>query len=257
MKRFYKMDTQSHNGLTIAFICNGNDHPTVINYHKFGKRYWDDSYMNGSKKGYYLAYYFQKKFVYIHKIIDIRKPSDRPQIMDWDNNRQILCLSDPLKYFTWNEWITGIGMNAPYTPHYNTTKTCAWSYDALQKHEKFSSFNFTHFKNSIEKGQTSLIHSIEEEEAKEERRLLELLKANRAKKAQREADGKIKELRHNRVIVIHNQIKSLQIKIDELAQQQRKLTQEAGEVERGERDGELTAGIVAKACEIQIITKAP
>ena len=56
-----------HTGLTIAFICNGNEHPTVINYHKFGQKYWDDTRQTiGSKIGYYFAYYFQKSLsIYI------------------------------------------------------------------------------------------------------------------------------------------------------------------------------------------------
>ena len=30
-------------GLTIAFICNGDEHPTFINYKRFGNKYWDDA----------------------------------------------------------------------------------------------------------------------------------------------------------------------------------------------------------------------
>jgi hypothetical protein len=144
-------------GLTIAFICNGNDHPTIINYKNFGNQFWDDSQNNNSKIGYYFAYYFQQKYVYIHKIINILQPSERPSSMIWSSNRQILCLSKQLKKFTWNEWITGIGRGAPYTPNYRMTHTGSWSYNELQNHSKYNTFNFINFKNIIENQPTTTI----------------------------------------------------------------------------------------------------
>jgi len=136
-------------GLTIAFICNGDKHPTVINYKLFGNKYWDDTQNNKSKIGYYFAYYFQQKYVYIHKIINILQPSEQPSDMIWEsNNRQTLCLSKQIKKFTWNEWITGLGAGAPYTPNYRMTQTGSWSYSELQK--KYNMFNFINFKNIID-----------------------------------------------------------------------------------------------------------
>jgi len=136
-------------GLTIAFICNGDKHPTVINYKLFGNKYWDDTQNNKSKIGYYFAYYFQQKYVYIHKIINILQPSEQPSDMIWEsNNRQTLCLSKQIKKFTWNEWITGLGAGAPYTPNYRMTQTGSWSYSELQK--KYNMFNFINLKNIID-----------------------------------------------------------------------------------------------------------
>jgi hypothetical protein len=137
-------------GLTIAFICNGDTHPTTINYKKFGNHYWDDTQNNNSKIGYYFAYYFQQKYVYIHKIINILQPNERPSSMIWESNRQILCLSKQLKKFTWNEWITGIGLGSPYTPTYRMTQTGSWSCSDLQNHQKYHTFNFINFQNIIE-----------------------------------------------------------------------------------------------------------
>ena len=137
-------------GLTIAFICNEDTHPTFINYKLFGKKYWDDTQNNNSKIGYYFAYYFQKKYVYVHKIVNILQPIDRPSDMIWDSNRQILCLSEQIKKFTWNEWISGLGDGAPYTPNYRMTQTGSWSYSELQNHKKYSTFNFINFKNIID-----------------------------------------------------------------------------------------------------------
>lgn len=136
-------------GLTIAFICNGDEHPTFINYKRFGNKYWDDTKNNKSKIGYYFAYYFQKKYVYIHKIINILQQTEKPSDMIWESNRQILCLSKQIKQFTWNEWISGLGAGAPYTPNYRMTQTVSWSYSELQNHKKYNMFNFINFKNII------------------------------------------------------------------------------------------------------------
>jgi hypothetical protein len=254
------MDTQLHSGLTIAGISQDDTHPTVINYHKFGKKYWDDTQTNGSQIGYYFAYYFQKRFVYIHKIIDII--SQRPTCMDWASDRKILCLSEQLKAFTWDVWVNGPGRNAPYTSNYRMLPTSAWSYSDLQKHNKFSSFNFIHFKNSIEKGQTLPNHSIEEdtegvdELAEEQRILLEQLKANQTKQAQRKALRQIEQLRSVRGLVIANQIHVIQKKLQEIVEQLDGLEKEKLAVERGERDNELISEFVAKACETQIRTNS-
>ena len=137
-------------GLTIAFICKPPNHPTIINYNKFGNKYWDDTRGNKSKIGYYFVYYFKKKYVYIHKIINILQPIERPVVMEWESSRQILCLSDKLIQFTWNEWITGIGIYAPYTPTYFNTQTCSWSYSELHNHKDFNKFNFINVINTIE-----------------------------------------------------------------------------------------------------------
>ena len=135
-------------GLTIAFICNKNTHPSYICYNIFGNKYWDDTQYNNSEIGYYFAYYYRQEYVYVHKIINILRPDERPKIMSWNTDRQILCLSEQLKKFTWNEWTTKIGLHAPYTPKYYSTQTSAWSCNKLK--EKFETFNFTNFKNIIE-----------------------------------------------------------------------------------------------------------
>ena len=65
--------------------------------------------------------------------------------MIWESNRQILCLSKQIKQFTWNEWISGLGTDAPYTPNYRMTQTASWSYSELQNHKKYNMFNFINF----------------------------------------------------------------------------------------------------------------
>jgi len=138
-------------GLTIAFICSKKDHPTIQNFQKFGDKYWDDTINNDSKIGYYFAYYYQKKYVYIHKIIDILQPNHRPiEMLDWVSNRQILCLSERLQTYSWEEWIHGIGNHAPYTSNYRNTQTSSWSCTELQNHKDFRYFDLIKFKNSIE-----------------------------------------------------------------------------------------------------------
>lgn len=168
-------------GLTIAFICKGEMHPTVANYHKFGKKYWDDGPKTFSKIGYYFAYYFQKERVLIHQIIDIVQPADRPASMDWDSDRQILCLSDQLKEFTWEEWIHGPGKGAPYSiGKYSNAQTTAWSYSTLQT--KFSDFQFIQFKDIVEKME-----------------LLRLAKCNELQALIEEVEERMKSLTHQQL----------------------------------------------------------
>jgi len=135
-------------GFTIAFICRGDDHSTMINYNKFGDKYWDDTPTNSSKIGYYFAYYFRQKYVYIHKITDILQPNQRPAEMKWESNRQILCLSNRIKEFTWEDWIHGIGFGAPYTPTYRMCQTSSWSYNHIIA--KYPDFNFADFHTKME-----------------------------------------------------------------------------------------------------------
>jgi hypothetical protein len=170
-------------GLTIAFICNKNNHPSYVCYNIFGNKYWDDTQYNNSKIGYYFAYYYRQEFVYLHKIINILKPNERPKIMSWNTDRQILCLSERLKKFTWNEWTTKIGLHAPYTPKYYSTQTSSWSCNKLK--EKFESFNFIHFKNIIEP-------QIEESEQREESEQSEQSEEDEDDRIIREAQERIK-----------------------------------------------------------------
>ena len=150
-------------GLTIAFICNGDEHPTFINYKHFGNKYWDDTQNNKSKIGYYFAYYFQQKYVYIHKIINILQQTEKPSDMIWESNRQILCLSKQIKKFTWNEWISELGVGAPYTPNYRMTHTASWSYSELHNHKKYNMFNFINFKNIIDQQPANIaINNVED-----------------------------------------------------------------------------------------------
>jgi hypothetical protein len=129
-----------NSGLTVTCISADKKKPTFQSFQKFGNKYWDDTATNKSQIGYYFAYYFQKKYVYLHKIINILSPRERPTDMDWSSDRNILCLSPILKEFTWEEWIYGVGLGSPYTPDYRTNQTCSNSYNELCN--SFSQFNF-------------------------------------------------------------------------------------------------------------------
>lgn len=203
-----------NSGLTVAFICSGKNHDTVENYKNFGKKYWDDTQRNNSKIGYYFAYYVQQKYVYIHKIIDILPPNKRPAEMNWTSNRQILCLSNQLKTYTWNEWINGIGFGAPYTPNYRMTQTCSYSYNEMLAHVKYCAFKFLDFKNIIEpqpiSGNVQLIvkdeeeeeeeyDDEEEEEEKDEEVLFEIERKRRQALQDEEDMKKLKEIRERKM----------------------------------------------------------
>ena len=128
-------------GLTIAFICLGKDHPSIVNFQKFGHKYWDDAPKNSSQIGYYFVYYYQQKYVYVHKIINITPCTMRPPDHDWVSTRQTLHLSPRLKEFTWEEWTTTVGLGAPYTPTYRMTQTSSWNQHELKKFD----FDFENF----------------------------------------------------------------------------------------------------------------
>ena len=83
--------------------------------------------------------------------------------MIWESNRQILCLSKQIKQFTWNEWISGLGADVPYTPNYRMTQTASWSYSELQNHKKSNMFNFINFKNIIDQQPANIaINNVED-----------------------------------------------------------------------------------------------
>jgi hypothetical protein len=73
---------------------------------------WDDSYVNVAKTGEYFGFMFYGIKVIIHRIIAIHPPSKR--LPSWSSNvgqsdRNVLELSDPLKEFTWEEWVENDG----------------------------------------------------------------------------------------------------------------------------------------------------
>ena len=235
-------------GLTIAFICNGDKHPTVINYNLFGNKYWDDTHNNNSKIGYYFVYYFQQKFVYVHKIVNILQPIDRPSDMIWDSNRQILCLSEQIKKFTWNEWISGIGAGAPYTPNYRMTQTGSWSYSELQK--KYNTFNFIYFKNTIDQQPANIaINYVEDaivEEDDEEAELMREMEIERKAMEERMVkrlkdikDKQIVGLREKKCDELKIQLSRYQDMIDELNVNQYKIEKEIKAIMIGDQDAEL------------------
>ena len=239
-------------GLTIAFICNGDEHPTFINYKHFGNKYWDDTQNNKSKIGYYFAYYFQQKYVYIHKIINILQPSEQPSDMIWESNknRQILCLSKQLKKFTWNEWITGIGIGTPYTPKYCMTQTGSWSYNELQNHVKYNTFNFINFKNVIDQQPANIaINYVEDaivEEDDEEAELMREMEIERkameermVKRLKEIKDKQIVGLREKKCDELKIQLSRYQDMIDELNVNQYKIEKEIKAIMIGDQDAEL------------------
>lgn len=227
-------------GLTIAFICNGDNHPTFKNYNKFGNKFWNDGKNNNSKVGYYFAYYFRKKYVYIHKIINIT--NETPEGIVWDSNRKWLWLSERLNIFTWDEWIKGIGFGSPYTPDYYSTQTYAWSYKELQK---FKNFNFVNFKNTIEQKVGSnniqlvidepvIIYETSLEDEEEE--LMRQIEEVRKKKLLRDINKKLPSLREKHINELNVEICVLKQQITDLRLQIIKKEQEQKDTNDGLND---------------------
>lgn len=253
-------------GLTITFISKEKNHSTIQSYNKFGNKYWDDTTLSSkSKIGYYFAYYFQKKYVYIHKIIDILSPSERPIDMEWSSDKQILCLSNQLKEFTWEEWKNDIGLNSPYTPDYTSNQTTSWSYDELQKHEKFKYFNFIKLKNMIEEipitsslltqgilNLNNLEDELENEnEYEDDRIIMEILHRKETKKLLKQ--GGISTLRLDKQaklkseeLILNHEKDQLLIRIYDIEQEIKKITETFKCVERGDYDDELITKKVEK-----------
>jgi len=101
--------------LTITPISRNPKSNSFIDYKEQLKRVnkleliwcWDDSRFNKAKKGELFAFYFHEIRVIIHKIVDVKPPSDR--LPSWSKNvgqgdRNVLELSGPLKDISWSEW---------------------------------------------------------------------------------------------------------------------------------------------------------
>ena len=150
-------------GITIVFICKDGSHPSIVNYRKFGNKYWDDGKDNKSKVGYWFLYYYRKQFVRVHKILKLLPKTEKPiEMKNWESetDRQILCLSPQLKEFTWHDWITDIGVGAPYAMDtYGSTNSNSWTVQELEKR----SFNFQRFKSIVGSCKDEALESEDEE----------------------------------------------------------------------------------------------
>jgi hypothetical protein len=209
----------SMEGITIAFVCLGHNHPSVICYNTFGQKYWDDTHHNKSKIGYYFLYYYQQKYVYVHKIVNILPTTQRPPEMKWNSERQILCLSPKLATFTWENWKN---KGAPYTPTYRMTQTASWSLCEL--HKKFPHFSFEHLLSLKEKEKE--INDDKEAELKEEFRRRQLMN---------DEEYRVR-LHHLRVA----QLSQLQEKeIERLIKERTAIDKEIESVKKGERNDRL------------------
>jgi hypothetical protein len=89
---------------------SNKDFKEQLEWVKIGKLAWcwDDSKKNSAKPGNYFAFYFYGSKVILHRILKVKPPSER--LPSWHKNigqqdRNVLELSDPLKEFTWTEWI--------------------------------------------------------------------------------------------------------------------------------------------------------
>ena len=253
-----------NSGLTIAFISVDKTKPSVINFNKFGTKFWDDSKLiNKSKVGYYLAYYYQKKYVYIHKIINILSPINKPiEMACWETTNNILCLSERLVTFTWEDWKSGYGKEAPYTPgEYHNTRTYAWSYDDLKIHGQYKLFDFTRLIQLIQPVQQSKIELIikdknneldkyiEVEEYEEDadevaiRDLTEQLEKLNAKKEEKMKINEIKKnvhiLREKTIKLINEENDRFERKIKRLIAAKTENNAKINSIAAGEQDDDL------------------
>ena len=110
------MEIEGCKYLTITPISKNVKNKGCIDYNEQEKRTsmhgykwcWDDSQYNKAKIGEYFAFLFFERRVVIHKIENIKPPSER--LDSWSSNvtqrnRQVLELSNPLKELNWSEWL--------------------------------------------------------------------------------------------------------------------------------------------------------
>jgi hypothetical protein len=152
------------------------------------------------------------------------------------------------KKFTWNEWITGLGAGAPYTPNYRMTQTGSWSDSEL--HKKYNTFKFINFKNIIDQQPANIaINNVEAaivEEADEEAELMREMeierKAMEERMVKRLKDIKAKQivgLREKKCDELKIQLSRYQDMIDELNLNQYKIEKEIKAIMIGDQDAEL------------------
>jgi len=107
----YKLDNTQ---ITITPISQDIKSKSNINYKEQLSKsnwYWDEASPSCNKLspkiGQLFGFYFPKKKMIIHRVIDILSPIHR--LPTWSlnvgqSNRQVLKLSEPLKEFTFEEW---------------------------------------------------------------------------------------------------------------------------------------------------------
>jgi len=134
--------------LTITPISKDVKNKACIDYTEQEKRTsmqgykwcWDDSKYNKARKGEYFAFLFFEKRVIIHKIEDVKPPSER--LDSWSSNvgqqgRQVLELSNPLKELTWREWLT---LDGP------TAKQCTYTTETSKRPLLHSTLMYVEYK---------------------------------------------------------------------------------------------------------------
>jgi len=210
-------------GLVIAFICKGK-HATVDHYHTFGAKFWDDC-NDQYKKGYYFIYYFQMETVRIHRILDVLPSHQIPEVMnDWYTNRPILCLSQPIKEFTWEEWTQDLGIGAPYSNQHHSTYTKSWTLDELEL--RCPHFDFQRFKTILD---------LDEDSLDEDMDLVDQV----YQRVVRNTTYNIVELREKYQLLEDNKIKEITETIDALKQEMEDTMKEKEEIHKGSRDSEI------------------
>jgi hypothetical protein len=128
--------------LTITPISRDSKSASYIDYNEQLSRVlndgfrwcWDDSRYNKAKIGEYFAFYFHGMRVVIHKIMDVKPPSQR--LPSWSKNvgqgdRNVLELSEPLIEISWVEWQM---LQAPESKM-GTYTTCDLSIDRPRLYE--------------------------------------------------------------------------------------------------------------------------
>ena len=98
--------------LVITPISKNPKSPSNVDYAEQVSRIghtwcWDDSRHNTANAGEYFAYYFHGKKVVIHRILEVKSPTER--LPSWSRNvgqgnRNVLELSDPLLTIPWSKW---------------------------------------------------------------------------------------------------------------------------------------------------------
>ena len=152
------MEGEGYEYLTITPISKDVKNKACIDYTEQEKRTsiqgykwcWDDSKYNKARTGEYFAFLFFERRVIIHKIEDVKPPSKR--LDSWSSNvgqqdRQVLELSNPLKEFSWEEWLA---INGP------TAKQCTYTTETSKRPLLHSTLAYIEYKFQKEQLQQTM-----------------------------------------------------------------------------------------------------
>ena len=222
------MDNLCH--LTLSPVSKDIKSPSYIDYNEQLSRVlhdgfqwcWDDSRYNKAKVGEYFAFYFHGMRVVIHKIVDVKPPSER--LPSWSKNvghgdRNVVMLSHPMLEITWIEWQLMAGPESKM----GTYTTTDLSYSSPRLYQYLSS---ALEKTNVNKSANVKLIIEEDEDIEQESAIEEIENEEKNLLLRLEQLQKMKKINHlkNEKNNLQEQVKSLNTLISNIDQLIEELT---------------------------------